>query len=135
MDEMKRIIDQTVITEAKTTWKYYVPRIIKQAQMEKGVHIEKKIQEIGINDDDCKIHILHSNTHTIPYLLELCHIFKIVLQCIIIRVQITLFALLILIVAHPRIIPHVIFKARDSYILLMISYFYKSSFVSLHVLS
>ena len=67
MDEMKRIIDQTVITEAITTWEYYVPRIIKQAQMEKGVHIEKQIQEIGINDDDCKIHILHSSTYNTIY--------------------------------------------------------------------
>ena len=39
MDEMKRIIDQIVITEAITTWEYFVPCIIKQAQMEKGVHI------------------------------------------------------------------------------------------------
>lgn len=35
MDEMKRILDQNVITEAKTTWEYYVPRIIKH-KMEKG---------------------------------------------------------------------------------------------------
>ena len=55
MDEMKRILDQNVITEAKTQWEYYVPRIIKQAKMEKGVHILKKIQEIGITDEDCKI--------------------------------------------------------------------------------
>ena len=40
MDEMKRIIDQTVITEAITMGEYYVPNIIKQAQMEKGVHIK-----------------------------------------------------------------------------------------------
>ena len=54
MDEMKRILDPTVISEAKTMWEYYVPCIIKQAQMEKGVHIEK-IHEIGFSDDDCKI--------------------------------------------------------------------------------
>ena len=54
MDEMKRILDENVITEAKTQWEYYVPRIIKQAKMEKTVHIQKKIQEIGITDEDCR---------------------------------------------------------------------------------
>ena len=51
---MKRILDENVITEAKTQWEYYVPHIIKQAKMEKTVHIQKKIQEIGITDEDCK---------------------------------------------------------------------------------
>ena len=52
---MKRILDENAITEAKTTWEYYMPRIIKQAKMEKGVHIQRRIQEIEITDEDCKI--------------------------------------------------------------------------------
>ena len=39
MDEMNRILDQDAIKEAKTIWEYYVPRIIKQAKIENGVHI------------------------------------------------------------------------------------------------
>ena len=38
---MKRILDENAIAKAKTKWKYYVPQIIKQAKMEKGVHVEK----------------------------------------------------------------------------------------------
>lgn len=42
MEEMKRIInEEKVITEAKAKWEYYIPRIIKQAQLEKGAQIEK----------------------------------------------------------------------------------------------
>ena len=48
MDEMKRILDENVITEAKTQWEHYVPRIIKQAKMEKGVHIQKKFRKLGL---------------------------------------------------------------------------------------
>jgi len=55
MDEMKRILDQNAITEAKTKWEYYVPRIIKQAKMEKGVQVEKKIREFTLTEEDCKI--------------------------------------------------------------------------------
>ena len=41
-DEMNRILsDEKAIAEAKSKWEYYVPRIIKQAQREKGVQIEK----------------------------------------------------------------------------------------------
>ena len=60
---MNRILDQDAIKEAKTTWEYYVPQIIKQAKIEKGVHIEKKIQEIGITDEDCKITHLNNSTY------------------------------------------------------------------------
>ena len=67
MDEMNRILDQDAIKEAKTTWEYYVPRIVKQAKIEKGVHIEKKIQEIGITDEDCKITQLNNSTYCVYY--------------------------------------------------------------------
>ena len=43
-DEMKKILDENAITEAKTTWEYYIPRIIKQATTEKGMHVEKKFK-------------------------------------------------------------------------------------------
>ena len=55
MDEMKRILDENAIAEAKNKWEYYVPRIIKQAKMEKGVHVEKKIREFILAEEDCKI--------------------------------------------------------------------------------
>ena len=42
MEEIKRILnDETVITEAKGKWKYYISQIIKQAQLEKGAVMEK----------------------------------------------------------------------------------------------
>ena len=52
---MKQILDENAITEAKTTWEYYIPRIIKQATTEKGMHVEKKVQEFILTDEDCKI--------------------------------------------------------------------------------
>ena len=55
MDEMKRILsNEKAIVEAKSKWDYYIPRIIKQAKMEKGMQIEKKVQEIAITDEDSK---------------------------------------------------------------------------------
>ena len=43
MDEMKRILnEEKAIAEAKAKWEYYIPRIIKQAELEKGMQIEKK---------------------------------------------------------------------------------------------
>ena len=55
MDEMNRILsDEKAIAEAKSKWEYYIPRIIKQAQREKG----KKLQEIDIIDEDSKIKCL-----------------------------------------------------------------------------
>ena len=60
MDEMKRIInEEKAIVEAKAKWEYYIPRIIKQAQLEKGMQIEKKVQEIAITDED----IVRLNAH------------------------------------------------------------------------
>ena len=38
--------------EAKSNWQRYIPRIIKQALLEKGMHIEQKIKEIQILDQD-----------------------------------------------------------------------------------
>ena len=38
--------------EAKFKWQHYIPRIIKQALLEKGMHIEQKIKEIKILDQD-----------------------------------------------------------------------------------
>ena len=56
MEEMKRILnDETVITKAKAKWEYYIPRIIKQAQLEKGAQIERKINELAIADEDSMI--------------------------------------------------------------------------------
>lgn len=38
----EQIIDnENAIAEAKAKWQYFIPSIIKQAQTEKGVHIEK----------------------------------------------------------------------------------------------
>lgn len=55
MDEMKRILsNEKAIIDAKTKWDYYVPCIIKQAKMEKGMQIEKRVQEIAITDEDSK---------------------------------------------------------------------------------
>ena len=43
---MKRTLnEEKVITKAKTKWEYYIPRIIKQAQLEKGAQIERKIYD------------------------------------------------------------------------------------------
>ena len=53
MDEMKKNLDENAITKAKTTWEYYIPRIIKQATTEKGM--QKKVQEFILTDEDCKI--------------------------------------------------------------------------------
>ena len=40
---MKRILnEEKAISEAKAKWEYYIPRIIKQAELEKGMQIEKK---------------------------------------------------------------------------------------------
>lgn len=59
MEEMKRILnEEKVITEAKVKWEYYIPRIIKQAQLEKGAQIERKICELAITDEDSMIKIL-----------------------------------------------------------------------------
>ena len=56
MEEMKRILqDPKAIVDAKSKWEYYVPRIIKQAKIEKGMQIQKKVQEIAITNEDCKI--------------------------------------------------------------------------------
>ena len=43
MDEMKRILnEEKAIAETKAKWEYYITRVIKQAQLEKGVQMEKK---------------------------------------------------------------------------------------------
>lgn len=56
MDEMNRILhNEKAVTEAKSKWEYYIPRIIRQAELEKGMQIEKKVQEIDIVDEDSKI--------------------------------------------------------------------------------
>ena len=56
MEEMKRILnEEKVITKAKAKWEYYIPRIIKQAQLEKGAQIERKIYELAITDEDSMI--------------------------------------------------------------------------------
>ena len=56
MEEMKRTLnEEKVITKAKTKWEYYIPRIIKQAQLEKGAQIERKIYELAITDEDSMI--------------------------------------------------------------------------------
>lgn len=55
MDEMKRILsNKKAIVEANSKWDYYIPCIKKQAKMEKGMQIEKKVQEIAITDEDSK---------------------------------------------------------------------------------
>ena len=55
MDEMKRILNEEKgIAEAKAKWEYYIPRITKQAQIEKGMQIEKS----SITDENCKIKCL-----------------------------------------------------------------------------
>ena len=52
---MKRILsNEKAIIDTKTKWDYFVPRIIKQAKMEKGMQIEKRVQEIAITDEDSK---------------------------------------------------------------------------------
>ena len=55
MDEMKRILnEEKAIAEAKAKWEYYIPRIIKQAELEKGMQIEKKVHELAITNEDSK---------------------------------------------------------------------------------
>jgi len=67
MDEMKRILDnEKAIVEANSKWDYYIPCIIKQAKMEKGMQIEKKVQEIAITDKDSK------TNNTWHYYVVLC---------------------------------------------------------------
>lgn len=52
---MKRILNNSKADiEAKSRWQHYIPRIIKQALMEKGTQIEHKIKEITILDQDSK---------------------------------------------------------------------------------
>lgn len=56
MEEMKRILNNSKADlEAKSRWEHYIPRIIKQALMEKGTQIEHKIKEITILDQDSNI--------------------------------------------------------------------------------
>lgn len=43
IDKMKRVLNENAIAKAK--WEYYVPQILKQAKMEKGVHVEKKFRK------------------------------------------------------------------------------------------
>ena len=40
------------IKEAEITWRKYVPKIIAQAKLEKGVNVEQKIWEIELGDQD-----------------------------------------------------------------------------------
>jgi len=52
---MKRILNsESIIKEAEVKWKKYVPKIIAQAKLEKGVNVEKKLKEIGLDDQDGK---------------------------------------------------------------------------------
>ena len=54
---MERILNEEKgIAEAKVKWEYYIPRIIKQAQIEKGMQVQKKVLEIAITDEDRKIY-------------------------------------------------------------------------------
>ena len=47
MDEMNRILhNEKAVTEAKSKWEYYIPRIIRQAELEKGMQIEKKSRKL-----------------------------------------------------------------------------------------
>jgi len=55
MNDMKRILkSESIVKEAEEKWKKYVPKIIAQAKLEKGVHVEKKLKEIGLDDQDGK---------------------------------------------------------------------------------
>ena len=49
--DMERILkSKGAIMEAEITWRTYVPKIIAQAKLEKGVNIEEKIREIELHD-------------------------------------------------------------------------------------
>ena len=60
---MKRILDENAIAKAKTEWEYYVPQIIKQAKMEKGVHVEKKSGNSHCQRKTVRLHNLHSGVY------------------------------------------------------------------------
>ena len=50
---LERILkSKGAIKEAEVTWAKYVPKIIAQAKLEKGVNIEQKIREIELDDQD-----------------------------------------------------------------------------------
>jgi len=67
MDEMKRMLsNEKAIVETNSKWNYYISRIIKQAKMEKGMQIEKKVQEIPITDED------HKTNNTWHYYVVIC---------------------------------------------------------------
>ena len=53
-----------VIAEAKSKWEHYIPCIIKQAQLEKGIQIEKS-PEIAITDEDSKVKCSWYFLHTL----------------------------------------------------------------------
>ena len=68
MEEMKIILnEEKVITEAKAKSEYYIPRIIKQAQLEKGAQIERKIYELAITDEDSTINAYGINFYIHDY--------------------------------------------------------------------
>ena len=51
--DMERILKSNgAIKEAEITWRTYVPKIIAQAKLKKGVNIKEKIREIELHDQD-----------------------------------------------------------------------------------
>ena len=46
MNDMKQILkSESIVKEAEEKWKKYVPKIIAQAKVEKGIHVEKNCKK------------------------------------------------------------------------------------------
>ena len=59
LDELCRILNNdSAITNARSAWHLYVPKIISQAQRENGARISSRCSSLIINDDDGKLKLI-----------------------------------------------------------------------------
>ena len=55
LDELCRILNNdNAVTNARSAWQLYVPKIISQAQRENGVRITSRCSSLIISEDDSK---------------------------------------------------------------------------------
>ena len=53
LDELQRILNNySAVANARSAWIQYVPKIISQAQLEKGVRVSSRCSSLIINESD-----------------------------------------------------------------------------------
>lgn len=50
--QLQRILNDSAVANARSAWIQYVPKIISQAQLEKGVRVSSRCSSLIINESD-----------------------------------------------------------------------------------